>query len=111
MFTGPNGTGKTNLLESIYFLSILRSFRSASGRELTRIGSRGFELSARVHSRGYPETLKVIQHGNRRETLIGAAGFVAQANSSGNSAPLFSCRKTGISPAEVRHFAVVFSIC
>ena len=46
VFTGPNGTGKTNLLESIYFLSILRSFRSASGRELTRIGSRGFELSA-----------------------------------------------------------------
>ena len=30
VFTGPNGTGKTNLLESIYFLSILRSFRSAS---------------------------------------------------------------------------------
>ena len=73
VFTGPNGTGKTNLLESIYFLSILRSFRSASGRELTRIGSRGFELSARVHSRGYPETLKVIQHGNRRETLIGSS--------------------------------------
>ncbi|WP_294503449.1 DNA replication/repair protein RecF [uncultured Victivallis sp.] len=72
VFTGPNGSGKTNLLESICFLSILRSFRSASGRELTRIGSRGFELSARICSREYPEMLKVIQQGNRRETWIGS---------------------------------------
>lgn len=72
VFTGPNGSGKTNLLESICFLSILRSFRSASGRELTRIGSRGFELSARIRSREYPEMLKVIQQGNRRETWIGS---------------------------------------
>ncbi len=71
VFTGPNGTGKTNLLESICFLSILRSFRSASGRELTRIGSRGFELSARIHSRGYPETLRITQQAERREMFIG----------------------------------------
>ena len=32
VFTGPNGTGKTNLLESIYFLSILRSFRNRQPR-------------------------------------------------------------------------------
>lgn len=70
VFTGPNGSGKTNLLESIYFLSILRSFRTASGRELIRIGARGFELSARVNAREYPETLRVIQQGNLRETLI-----------------------------------------
>jgi len=73
VFTGPNGTGKTNLLESIYFLSILRSFRSASGRELTRIGCRGFEVSARIHSRGYPETLRIVQQADRREMFIGGA--------------------------------------
>ncbi|MPM38353.1 DNA replication and repair protein RecF [bioreactor metagenome] len=71
VFTGPNGTGKTNLLESICFLSILRSFRSASGRELVRIGCRGFELSARIHSRGYPETLRIVQQAERREMFIG----------------------------------------
>lgn len=71
VFTGPNGTGKTNLLESIYFLSILRSFRSNSGRELIRIGTGGFELSARVHSHGYPETLRISQQGDRREMFIG----------------------------------------
>lgn len=70
VFTGSNGSGKTNLLESIYFLSILRSFRSASGRELARIGCRSFELAARVRSREYPETLKVIQQGSHRETWI-----------------------------------------
>jgi len=73
VFSGPNGIGKTNLLESIYFLSILRSFRSASGRELTRIGCRGFELSARIHSRGYPETLRIVQQADRREMFIGDA--------------------------------------
>lgn len=70
IFTGSNGSGKTNLLESIYFLSILRSFRSTSVRNMIRIGSHSFTLFARVHSRGYPETLKVIQNGNQREMLI-----------------------------------------
>ena len=70
---GENAQGKTNLLESICFLSILRSFRTASGRELVRIGSRGFELSAKIRSRGYPETLRVVQQGNRRETWIDSA--------------------------------------
>ena len=55
VFTGPNGAGKTNLLESIYFLSILRSFRTVSGRELVRIGERGFELKARVDKGAYHE--------------------------------------------------------
>ncbi len=34
MFFGPNASGKTNLLESIYVLSNLRSFRTRSFREL-----------------------------------------------------------------------------
>ena len=73
VFTGPNGIGKTNLLESIYFLSILRSFRTASGKELIRIGSRGFELSARICSHGYPEVIKIIQQPNQRQMFIGDA--------------------------------------
>ena len=73
VFTGPNGAGKTNLLESIYFLSILRSFRTVSGRELVRIGERGFELKARVDKGAYHEELRLAQTlTGRRETWIGA---------------------------------------
>lgn len=73
VFTGPNGIGKTNLLESISFLSILRSFRTVSGREMVRLGSRGFDLRCRIDKGGLREDLRVVQAlSGRRETFIGA---------------------------------------
>src|ERR1700691_1847570 len=36
---GPNGSGKTNLLEGLYFGCTARSFRSANERELIRFGA------------------------------------------------------------------------
>lgn len=47
---GDNGHGKTNLLEAIYYLEILRSMRDARDQDLTRFDSSGFHLSAHVHS-------------------------------------------------------------
>lgn len=44
VFLGANGRGKTSLLESVYFVSTLRSFRTSKIRELRRIGSKGFEI-------------------------------------------------------------------
>ncbi len=46
---GDNGHGKTNLLEAIYYLEILRSMRDARDQDLTRFDSTGFHLSARAH--------------------------------------------------------------
>lgn len=37
--TGPNGSGKTNVLEAIYYLSQTRSFKKAEDRELIRTGA------------------------------------------------------------------------
>ncbi len=73
VFTGPNGIGKTNLLESISFLSILRSFRTVSGREMVRIGSRSFDLRGRIEKGGgLREELRVVQLlSGKRETFIG----------------------------------------
>ena len=48
VFLGANGRGKTSLLEAIYFLSTLRSFRTSKIREMKRIGSRGFELALKM---------------------------------------------------------------
>ena len=45
VISGNNGTGKTNLLESIYFFSALRSFRTTVRRELIRSGAEKTVLS------------------------------------------------------------------
>lgn len=46
VLVGDNGEGKTNLLEAIQYLQILRSFRGALDRELVSFGAAGFHLSA-----------------------------------------------------------------
>lgn len=43
---GENGHGKTNFLEAIYYLQILRSFRGARDIDLVRFGEPGFHIAA-----------------------------------------------------------------
>ena len=43
---GDNGHGKTNLLEAIYYLQLLRSARGARDVELVRFGTPGFHVAA-----------------------------------------------------------------
>ncbi len=62
VFTGRNGTGKSNLAEAVFFCSILRSFRTSSLRELYRLGKTEFLLEMTIKKRSYPEKLKIIQH-------------------------------------------------
>jgi len=50
VFIGRNGQGKTNLLEALFFLGMLRSFRTAGISDLKRIGSQGFSIHARLAS-------------------------------------------------------------
>jgi len=45
---GENGQGKTNLLESIHYLQILRSARGARDQDLVRFGAPAFHISASV---------------------------------------------------------------
>jgi DNA replication and repair protein RecF len=49
---GENGQGKTNLLESIYYLQILRSARGARDQDLVRFGAEGFHIAATVEANG-----------------------------------------------------------
>lgn len=41
---GDNGSGKTNLLESIHYLEIFRSFRGAADEQLVRFGAGAFHV-------------------------------------------------------------------
>jgi len=43
---GDNGHGKTNLLEAIYYLQLLRSARGARDQDVVRFGAQGFHIAA-----------------------------------------------------------------
>jgi DNA replication and repair protein RecF len=45
---GDNGHGKTNLLEAIYYVSLLRSVRGARDVDVVRFGAEGFFIDAKV---------------------------------------------------------------
>lgn len=45
---GPNGSGKTSILESIHYLSLMRSFRSNNAHYLIRTSQPKLELFARL---------------------------------------------------------------
>jgi DNA replication and repair protein RecF len=47
---GENGHGKTNLLEAIYYLELLRSVRGARDQDLVRFGAKGFQIAASCES-------------------------------------------------------------
>lgn len=72
VFLGANGRGKTSLLEAIYFLSTLRSFRTSKIREMKRIGSRGFELALKMMRReDWERELRIEDFSERRLFLDG----------------------------------------
>jgi DNA replication and repair protein RecF len=50
IIVGNNAQGKTNLLESIFYLSALRSFRSLKDRELIRFGKQAAKISADIQT-------------------------------------------------------------
>ena len=46
VLVGPNGHGKTSLLEALLYLEVFRSFRGARDRDLVRFGEDGFRVEA-----------------------------------------------------------------
>jgi DNA replication and repair protein RecF len=59
---GDNGQGKTNLIEAVYYLATLRSFRTSHADELVRGGavvSGRAQLQARIEHRGLDRKVEV----------------------------------------------------
>jgi len=54
---GENGHGKTNLLEAVYYLQLLRSARGARDQDLVRFGEAGFHVSADAESTSGARTI------------------------------------------------------
>ena len=59
VLTGPNAVGKTNLLESVYFASLFKSFRDDTEFIFLK-DSDSLELGMEVEKQGEPHTLEVF---------------------------------------------------
>ncbi len=63
---GDNGSGKTNLLESIYYLEIFRSFRGAPDEQLVRMGEEAFHVRGRFEDPVLGDTREIEAAYERR---------------------------------------------
>ncbi len=73
VFHGDNAQGKTNLIEAIFYVASLRTFRPGRISQLTRWGSPGFRLKARAEVEDRTMTLEVgMGEGARRLQVDGA---------------------------------------
>ena len=67
VFRGANGRGKTSVLEAIYFVSTLRSFRTSRTRELKRIGAKDLKVQLTLErSSGLKTKLRIEEDTGRR---------------------------------------------
>jgi DNA replication and repair protein RecF len=69
LFRGLNGQGKTNLLEAIYYLSSLRSFRQIAAPQLVQSGAGGFDLSAQLAGHATDELRVCYDAAEQKRTL------------------------------------------
>ena len=68
---GENGQGKTNILESIYYLQVLRSVRGARDQDLVRFGAKGFHISASCASDSVHQiSVGFETHGKKKKVTL-----------------------------------------
>lgn len=73
---GENGQGKTNLLESIYYMQVLRSARGARDQDLVRFGARAFHISSTI-SGGLAHELSIGFESALKKKKVTVDGAVA----------------------------------
>ena len=66
---GENGQGKTNLLESIYYLHLLRSVRGARDVDIVRFSAPGFHIAARSEGGQHHELSAGFERQGRRKRV------------------------------------------
>src|ERR1041384_7961156 len=71
---GPNGTGKTSLLEALHYACYLRSFRTHSARDLIALNKESFFIKLIVHdntiNNSIDHTINIGFTGNKRLVKI-----------------------------------------
>jgi DNA replication and repair protein RecF len=67
---GGNGQGKTNLLEAIAYLHLLRSVRGARDSEVVRFGADGFSIGAAARTPAPGVSASVHENGLRERSVV-----------------------------------------
>ncbi len=68
---GDNAQGKTNVLEAIYLMATLRSFRGVGGAQMIRHGQKGYFVGGRAVSQGSHEIKMYWSSAERKLSLDG----------------------------------------
>src|SRR5215813_11259053 len=71
LLLGDNAQGKTNILEAIYLMATLRSFRGVGGAQMIRHGQAGYYVGGRVMAQGEREIKIYWSMRERNLTLDG----------------------------------------
>ena len=66
---GENGHGKTNLLEAIHYLALLRSMRGARDQDVVRFGTDGFHVAAETHTDRDREVAVGFERSSRKKRV------------------------------------------
>ena len=67
ILTGPNGSGKTNVIEAIYYLSLARSFRVNEDETLITNGKDSGEIQATIQEGKIKRKIRILfAEGNRK---------------------------------------------
>ncbi|HEV2179701.1 MAG TPA: hypothetical protein VGR59_05250, partial [Gemmatimonadaceae bacterium] len=67
---GENGQGKTNLLEAIHYLQLLRSFRGARDAELVRFDTAGFHVAAEIANAAHRAVSVGFERAGKRKRVL-----------------------------------------
>lgn len=79
LLIGQNGQGKTNILEAVYYLSLLRSFRTQKVVDLCNFGHDSFTIFGEVTTKGNHFSLGVT-NGDERKLAVNGAPCANAAN-------------------------------
>jgi DNA replication and repair protein RecF len=106
---GENGQGKTNLLEGIYYMQVLRSVRGARDQDLVRFGAKGFYIAASCASDNAHEIAVGFETRGRKKKVTIDGSVAARLSEAFGSLPsvMFSPRDIQLvsgSPGERRRF-------
>lgn len=71
VLVGNNAQGKTNILEALYLLATLRSFRGVGGAQMVQHGKKGYFIGATVVAQGEHEIKMYWSSAERKLSLNG----------------------------------------
>ena len=70
IITGPNGVGKTNIVEALYYLSVAKSFRINDSEGLVRKGKSNGEIYAEIAEGNITRKIRVVLTPNDHQIFI-----------------------------------------